>query len=232
MLEYYDNISKKFNGYGTGAVSLASLGSDLNSDFNEDYALNRDESMKIIQNFLKKVSKNGNKVMVDSGNAYTLKYADHILNVPLDSSMNINTSMSVPFMGMVLHGYTEFSGPAINLDGDYDYSVLKAIENGANLYFLVSKDNVAKLKSFPEFSKYYAIRYDNWKNDIVETYTSFNADMKLVKYAAISGHEYLGTRIVKVGYDNGVEFVLNYNTHTVTLDDGTEVPAMGYVKLS
>lgn len=228
MLEFYENIEKKFSKFGTNAISLASIGSDLNSDFNEDYALNRDECMKMIDKFLSEVEADNEKIMVDSGNAYTLKYADHILNVPLDSSMNINTSMSVPFMGMVLHGYTEFTGPAINLDGDFDYSVLKAIENGAGLYFLVSKDNTAELKAFPEFSKYYAIRYDNWKPDIIETYKNFNESMKKVKYATISEHEYIGTRIVRVAYDNGVEFILNYNTHEAVLEDGTTVDAMGF----
>ena len=184
--------------------------------------------MKIIDSFLQEVSADNANIMVDCGNAYTLKYADHVLNVPLDSSMNINTSQSIPFMGMVLHGYTEFTGPAINLDGDFDYSVLKAIENGAGLYFLVSKDNTSELKVFPEFSKYYAIKYDNWKPDIIDTYTLFNESMKTVKYATISDHEYIGTRIVRVEYDNGVEFILNYNTHEAVLEDGTTVGAMSF----
>ncbi|MBP3580996.1 MAG: hypothetical protein J6K12_07110 [Clostridia bacterium] len=228
MLEFYENIEKKYNDLGADAISLASIGSDLNSDFNNDYALNRDECMKIIDSFLQEVSADNANIMVDCGNAYTLKYADHVLNVPLDSSMNINTSQSIPFMGMVLHGYTEFTGPAINLDGDFDYSVLKAIENGAGLYFLVSKDNTSELKVFPEFSKYYAIKYDNWKPDIIDTYTLFNESMKTVKYATISDHEYIGTRIVRVEYDNGVEFILNYNTHEAVLEDGTTVGAMSF----
>lgn len=228
MLEFYEKIEKKFNSFGTDAISLGTLGSDLNSDFNEDYALNRDEVRALIESFLEEASSDDTKVMVDCGNAYSLKYADHILNVPLDSSMNINTSQSVPFMGMVLHGYTEFAGTAINLDGDYDYSILKAIENGAGLYFVVSKDNTAELKQFPEFSKYYAIRYDNWKSDMIETYNTFNESMKKVKYATISEHEYIGTRIVRVKYDNDVEFILNYNTHEAVLEDGTTVGAMSF----
>lgn len=228
MREFYEKISKKFSKFGTNAISLATVGSDLNSDFNDDYALNRDETMKMIDKMLSEVAEDNDSIMVDCGNSYTLKYADHILNVPLDSSMNINTSQSVPFMGMVLHGYTEFAGPAINLDGDYDYSVLKAIENGANLYYIVSKDNTEELKVFPEFSKYYAIRYDNWKPDIVETYSKFNEAMKKVKYATISDHEYLATRVVRVAYDNGVEFILNYNTHEAVLEDGTAVDAMSF----
>ena len=158
ILDMYEKIEEEFKGYGTGAVSVGLLGYDLNSDHNDDYPLNRDDSQKLVKNFLAAVEKSNGKVMLDGGNAYAIKYADHILNVPLDSSMNINTSMSVPFMGMILHGYTEFSGTPINLDGDYAYSVLKAIENGAGLYYMVSKDNTSELKAFPEFSKYYAVR--------------------------------------------------------------------------
>lgn len=229
MSDFYDKISKKYTSIGAGGISVGTLGSDLNSDHNEDYTLNRDDSETLVGNFLEKLKEENGKVMVDAGNAYSLPYADHILNVPLDSSLNINTSMSIPFMGMVLHGYTEFAGSAINLDGDYDYSVLKAMENGANLYFIVSKDNTSELKAFPEFSKYYAIRYDNWKQDMIDTYKSFNDAMKKVKYSLICEHEYLGTRIVRVAYDNGTEFILNYNTHDVELDDGTTVEALSFI---
>ena len=229
MERFYNKIQKKYNEIDGDTISVASLGYDLNSDHNEDLMLNREDSKEVIQDFLETLDNNTGKIMTDGGNAYALKYADHILNVPLDSSQNINTSMSVPFMGMVLHGSTEFAGTAINLDGDYEYSVLKAIENGANLYYIVSKDNTSELKTFPEFSKYYAIRYDNWKQDMIDTYNTFNAAMKKVKYSFISEHEYLGTRLVRVAYDNGTEFILNYNTHDVELDDGTTVEAMSFI---
>ena len=229
MERFYNKIEKKYSELDGDTISVASLGYDLNSDHNEDLLLNREDSKEVIQDFLETLDNNTGKIMIDGGNAYALKYADHILNVPLDSSQNINTSMSVPFMGMVLHGSTEFAGTAINLDGDYEYSVLKAIENGANLYYIVSKDNTSELKTFPEFSKYYAIRYDNWKQDMIDTYNTFNAAMKKVKYSFISEHEYLGTRLVRVAYDNGTEFILNYNTHDVELDDGTTVEAMSFI---
>ncbi|MBO4950013.1 MAG: hypothetical protein J6E38_03240 [Clostridia bacterium] len=226
--ELYEKINKKYKKIGAGGISVASIGYDLNSDHNDEYVLNRDESQELVEDFLKTLEKENGSVMVDGGNAYSLGYADHILSVPLESSMNINTSQSVPFMGMILHGYVEFAGTPINLDGDYDYSVLKAIENGASLYYVVSKDNTSELKAFPEFSKYYAISYDNWANDIESTYASFNGAMKGVKYSLIDEHEYLGTRLVRVKYDNGTEFILNYNTHDVTTEDGTTVEAMSF----
>lgn len=228
MMDFYGNIEGKLSSFGVKNLSVATLGSDLSSDYNDDYVLDREASKNVICNIFGQMKENKQDVMVDGGNAYSYKYADHILNVPLDSSMNINTSMSVPFMGMVLHGYTEFAGTPINLDGDYEYSVLKAIENGANLYYMVSKDNTSTLKAFPEFSKYYAIRYDNWKQDMIDTYTQFNDVMKGVKYSLITDHEYIGTRLVEVTYDNGTSFVLNYNTHDVDLQDGTHVEAMSF----
>lgn len=226
--DLYEKISKKYEAIGASGISVASIGYDLNSDHNDEYVLNRDESQELVEDFLNTLKKKNGSVMVDGGNAYSLKYADHILSMPLESSMNINTSQSVPFMGMVLHGYVEFAGTPINLDGDFDYSVLRAIENGANLYFVVSKDNTSELKSFPEFSKYYAISYDNWVNDIEATYAKFNDAMKKVKYSLIDEHEYIGTRLVRVKYDNGTEFILNYNTHEVTTEDGTTVEAMSF----
>ena len=248
MRGLYDNMKDKFEEIGAYGVSVASLGSDLNSNHDEDYILNRDEAQERVEDFLKYLKKRNGSVMVSGGNAYSLKYADHILNVPLESSMNINTSESVPFMGMILHGYTEFAGTPINLDGDYDYSVLKAIENGANLYYVVSKDNTSELKAFPEFSKYYAISYDNWMNledeenvNIVDTYHEFNNAMKDVKYSVITEHEKIGTRLVRVKYENGIEFILNYNAHEVkipagyvvddTNPDNDDIPAMSFIKI-
>ncbi len=229
MSKFYGKIEEDLLDLGITNISVATLGSDLNSDHNEDYTLDREASEAVITSVFDDMKNNKLGIMVNGGNAYSLGYASHILDVPLDSSMNINTSMSVPFMGMVLHGYTEFAGTAINLDGDYEYSVLKAIENGANLYYMVSKDNTSELKLFPEFNKYYAIRYDNWKQDMIDTYTNFNNAMKKVKYSLIDEHEYLSTRLVRVAYDNGIEFVLNYNAHDIKLDDGTVVEAMDFI---
>ena len=170
--------------------------------------------------------------MGSSGNAYVLPYVDHVLGVSMDSSLNINTSESIPFVGMVLHGNVEFAGTAINLDGDFEYSMLKAIENGGNLYFILSKDNTSELKQFEEFSKYYAISYDIWKEQLVDTYTKFNDAMKNVKYSYIVDHETVDTRVVKVVYENGIGFMINYNTHPYETENGEVIEAMNFIQFT
>lgn len=232
MTKFYADIRDDYDKLESAGISVASLGSELSSDHNSDYALNREDVKLMIESLLGKISEDNGKVMVSGGNAYVLPYADHILGVPLDSSLNINTSESIPFVGMVLHGNVEFTGSAINLDGDYDYSVLKAIENGANLYYILSKENTSELKQFEQFSKYYAIGYDIWKDDLISTYEGFNDVMKKVKYSYLTEHETLADRVVKVVYENGVSFVLNYNTNEIKLDGGITVEPMSYIELS
>lgn len=231
MTEFYDKIKDDFAKFGVQGMSVGTLGSELSSDHNEDYALNREDVKTTVSNLVSDIKTDVGSVMLNGGNAYTLPYVDHVLDVSLDSSLNINTSESIPFVGMVLHGNVEFAGTAINLDGDYEYSVLKAIENGANLYFILSKDNTSELKQFEDFSKYYAISYDIWKQDLLETYNVFNEAMKQVKYSYITDHETLGDRVVKVMYENGVGFILNYNTHDIEID-GVKVESMNFTQIS
>ena len=231
MNKFYDKVRKDIMKLNTKGISVSTLGSELSSDHNEDYTLNREDVKTMVTNTLAEMKEDNGSLMVEGGNAYTLPYVDHVLDVSLDSSLNINTSESIPFVGMVLHGNVEFAGSAINLDGDYDYSVLKAIENGANLYFILSKQNTSELKQFTRFSRYYAIGFDIWKDDLISTYNEFNDAMKQVKYSYITHHETLETRVVKVVYENGVGFILNYNTHPVEYD-GQTVEAMSFIQIT
>lgn len=231
IARYIKNSSADYGKFGLSGISVGSLGDELNSDHNKDYPLTRVDAEEIISEQLAGLKESDGSVMIDSGNAYVLGSADHILGLPLDSSKNVYASAAVPFYGMVLHGYVEYAGTAINLDGDFEYSVLKAIESGASPYFILSyrHENTSELKSFTDFSKYYSIRYNIWKDDLFDTYKKLNDALKTVKYDTITEHEILDTRVVKVTYSGGTSFILNYNTKPVTVD-GETVPAMDFLK--
>lgn len=238
MSEYYDKIAEKYKSLGATGLSVGTLGSDLSADHNDEYEFTREDSKEAISELLANMKKDNGSVMIDGGNAYALKYADHVLNVPLNSSENVFASESVPFTGMVLHGYMNFAGTAINLEGDYEKSVLKAIESGASPYFILSyqHENTSELKSFTDFSKYYSIRYNIWLDDLVETYNKLNDALAGVKYETIVNHEYLDTRIVRVTYSNGTKFILNYNINDYVYVDENgseyEIQSMDFVKIA
>ena len=196
------------------------------------------------------------KLLVEKGNAYSIGYATYITKAPLDSSRVANESEAVPFLGMVLHGSVVFTGEALNMEGDDEYALLKALENGANLYFTIAYDNVEYLKTIWDYSKFYSIRYDLWKDFIVEKYTEYNNLMKSKQSSFITEHEILNTsygveegyelyrlengnkkalensRVVRVEYENGEGYFLNYNADydvTVVYNGRTFViPALGY----
>ncbi len=151
-------------------VSAGTLGSELNSDFDEKDPYNREDAKKFTIETLERLKKQYGAVMVDCGNAYTIPYASVVLNAPLDSSRYLGASEAIPFFGMTFHGYVEFAGKPTNMAGDMEYELLKIIENGATIYMMLSYDNVEILKEDTELSKYYAIRYEIWKDKLLTTY--------------------------------------------------------------
>lgn len=220
ILGFWRGIENDFAKLGTKAVSFATIGSELNSDHNKEDSLNRENVKERIAEFLTEVKEGEYEIMVDQGNCFTVAYADNILNVPLDSSNRYVASESVPFYGMVLHGSKLFAGDAINLAGDYTYSVLKTIENGALPYFILSYQNANSLKTSTTYSKYYSIRYDIWKPDLVETYQTLDMVLSPVKTAKIDNHEFITERQVVVTYENGVSYNIDYSTNVLIVNDG------------
>ena len=194
--KFYSGITEDLTELGKSGISFASLGSDLNSDFDKKDSYNREDSKELVTQLLEKASADYESVMVDNGNAYTWKYADTILNVALNSSNYTKASRSVPFIGMVLHGCVNFAGTPTNMASDMDFEILKMIENGSMPYFTLSYDNTPLLKEDDKLSRYYSVAYDIWYDDLVETYGTLNGIMADLQTEEIVNHEFIeGSRI-------------------------------------
>ena len=227
----YQKITEKYGnlfGDTEKTISVSTLGYALNSSQDEEVPMNREEAKEITVSALEEIRASYDKVLLESGNYYTWKYADTILNIPQDSSNRNTTSAEIPFLGIVLHGYMQYTGEAINLAGDYEYTLLKTIENGGNAYFVIAydKDKISQLK-INGYSQYYAVEYGIWKDRIIEEYQTLNRVLAPLQDHTIVSHEILDNRVVKVGYDNGTLIYLNYNNFGVTVDD-LNIPAMGF----
>ncbi len=205
----YRNFFEKFNasmtkvldGRTTG-ISVATLGSDLNSDFDEDEPYNREDSKAFTAEMLGQIKNAYGNVMIDGGNAFAIPYASVVLNVPLDSSRFLTASQSVPFIGLVFHGYVELAGTPTNMAGDVKYEMLKIIENGAVPYMMFSYENVELLKEDPVLSQYYAIDYQIWKRTLLGIdyegnyvgnglYDRINTALKDVQTSRIEDHQFI-----------------------------------------
>jgi len=171
----YSKFLKKYSGYDINTISASTLGSDLNSNFDKKNPLNREDAKNTVSALLDRmVNKNGYELMIDTGNIYAVEYATHILNATIDSSHFRYSSYTVPFTGLILHSYVNYTGSPLNYSGSPAYDLLRAIESGASLYYIVCYQNSAHLKDDPDLNKYYGVDYHNWYDDIVTTYYELN----------------------------------------------------------
>lgn len=191
---FYEKFMPKYTESNPIGISVSTLGSYLNSDFDEDEPYHRADSQAFTVAALQYIQEamNGGEVLTSGGNAYTWKYVDHLKDIAIDSSRYVIASASVPFLGMVLHGYVEFAGTAINMEGNLSYAFLKSLESGASLNFLLSYQNTETLKENEATSQYYSIRYDIWFDDLISMYTELNSLLKDVQTSAIVSHKFIG----------------------------------------
>ena len=188
---FSDKFIESYSEYGLNSVSVSTLGTTLNSDFDEDDPYNREDSKKFTTELIEKLDETYGDIMVDGGNAYSLAWADHIVGVPTDSSNYLSVSRSVPFSGFVLHGFVNFCGNALNMEGDVDHALLKAVENGASLYFKLAYENINELKESKTYNKYFSVGYEVWRDEIVAKYNKVNELMKDLSSSLLDSHGYV-----------------------------------------
>ena len=252
---FYEKFDANYSKYNATGVSVSTLGTDLNSDFDEDQPYNREDSKEATVELLASLDEKYS-VMINGGNAYSVPYADHIIDIATDSSNLLRASETVPFVTMVLHGYVSYSGGAINMEGDIQKPLLKAVETGSSLYFTLCYQNTTALKESDIYNKYYSVSYENWKDEIIKDYEILNEALADVQTSKVVDHQFLSGNyragedeevdsstgyvvesgsIVMVEYDNGTKFIINYNSFDITATDVDgetyEIDALSFIKI-
>jgi len=194
--KFYSQFAPEYLAYENPSISVATLGTDLSSDFDQDDPYHREDNKAYTAEFLAAIDKDYKNVMLEGGNAYTLKYADIITSMSLESSQYVRASESIPFMGYVLHGSKVYTGTPTNMEGDINEVLLRSIENGAAMYFTLSHQNTSRLKENDTTNKYYSVNYEIWKEDLIEYYNILNDALHDVQDQFIVDHRFLkGERV-------------------------------------
>lgn len=188
---FYEKLLPQYEEYEPIGISVNSLGSYLNSDFDETEPYNREENKQFTIEALQAMKNTGMQVMTEAANAYTWQYVDHITDIALDSSRFKDAYATVPFLGMVLHGYVHLAGTPVNMEGNMEYAMLKSIESGAALQFIIAYDNTEFLKNDERLSENFSVQYQIWHDDIVSMYTELNAVLKNVQTSTIVDHQFI-----------------------------------------
>lgn len=229
LLGYYDAFSKAYGKLGLENISLGSVGAVLNSNYRKSDYTNRQDAEEVGRELLDRAADQYQKVMVDSGNAYTFATADYILNLPDDSSNYIIKDESVPFIQMALHGFITYAGMPINLADDYEQAVLRCIEYGSVPYFLLCDGYVLK-NSYIADSKLYAAVYDSWKDKLAGAYKKIDGVLSGLQGAHMVKHEKLAEDLYKSVYDTGTVIYVNY-ANKEQMAEGITIPAKDCVSV-
>lgn len=209
--EIYDKFIKDYSKYNVGNIACLTIGTDLNSDFNDDNPITREDSKDYTLDLLARIKESNKNILVSGGNQYSLQYATDIIDLALDNSGFVISTYSIPFVGMVLHGYYNYASSAINMAGDVQYQLLKSIENGSALYFILSYQNTDKFKSDNKLAKYYSVDFNIWLDDLVKNYKVLNDAIGSLQNAIITDHGFVQALRAESGEANALFALGNYS---------------------
>lgn len=227
----YDEIGeafvKEYKKTNQNELYLSSIGSILSSNFNINSELTREEAKNLTANLLRKLKDNGYNMKFDSGNQYVLPFADSLTNIETSSSHRRIESYSIPFVGMVLKGYIPYTAVALNKSGNYDKSVLEAVESGAGLNYLVMYEKQLTLVD-TEYKDWFSINYKLLADKIIKTYKKLNNDLGYLQNTKIIKHERLSEDVACVTYEDGSKIYVNYGEKDFNIGTN-KVPSMEYL---
>ncbi|MDQ6420014.1 DUF5696 domain-containing protein [Paenibacillus sp. LHD-117] len=224
-----DKFLASYAKLGAQGLSLRDLGSEVNSDFDPKHSINRQNALRESEQAAKKLKEQVNQLMVSGGNAYSLPFADIIVNAPTASSGINLTDEEIPFYQIALHGYYDLAGTPFNMGERQDprYELLKTLETGSTIYYQWTYKPSTVVKDTP-YNDMYALYYENWLDEAAQLYGEAGGFLKSIRNMAITDHRTLQENVVQTTFENGASIIINYNKTAVQVN-GIRIEARSYL---
>lgn len=224
----YQNLSKsitkynnKFSKFGIDSLTIERIGSNLSSYRYKNRNYYREDSKAQITGELEKLAEYYGLGLYKA-NSYTFNYLSKYYDMYIESNSYTFITDSVPFVSLLLSGYSELYSSVINYTDDYELNALRLIEYNIYPSFIISKEESSLLR-YTNFESKYACEYDRWKNIIIDYYKLVSNTLDSVRGAKMVSHKVLSSGVVLVSYSNNKAIIINYtdsnyvyNTLTVT----------------
>lgn len=152
---------------------------------------------------------------------YALPYINLANMIPVQSTLYGVFDYSIPFYQMVISGLVDYTMDYVNgtSDKSAEWFLIKALETGSNLQFLISYED-PKVLLETDYTMYYKAFYNNWKNEIIEMNNEINQIG--IHQGRLVNHEVLQSNLVRVIYEipGKADLVLELNTGNITINYG------------
>ncbi len=221
------NVQSKLKKFGLPGMSVYDFGYTVYSD-NIKNGYNRQDSLIQATEALDLIKNTGMQLTGLYGNINNADKFDILSDVPLYSSKHVAAQESVPFLQMVLRGYTNYYGTPVNKNTDSLTHVLKSVEYGASgiKYLLTNADNTTVWELdqnlfrntlytdyIDEIGKY---------NSLISEYNKKTAGQKIIE------HKKVDVNVYSTLYENGVKTYVNYNGFAVFVN-GVYIDRLSFV---
>ncbi len=223
-----EKFNKDFDSYKQKNISLGSLGNTLYSNFsNGDKFKNRQQTEQYAQKALELADSKYENVAVDTGNAYTYKYADKIIALPMYASGYEVTSTDVPFAQIALHGLIEYTETAHNLADDPTVQFLRMLETGSMPYYLLTwSESTVFLDT--DFNYIYSSNFYTWNQTAVRDYKTLASVLNGYCDKPITDHQIINDNVRATTYGDELTVVVNYGEDNYDYQ-GATVLAGGFI---
>ena len=225
--KYFANVDTLTNGMNSAinkyknAIALDGL-YYLYGDYNNEYE--RYQVMETIDGLI------DDTTPMFRPNAYMLDETSHYFNMPLYHDRSRFLTDSVPFLQVLLRGYIDYYSTYLNFSTNQEIDLLKCIEYGSNLAYLISAEE-SYLIANTLSNHLYATHYESNKKQIFAQINDANIALNSVKAQTIESRYVIENGFVEVAYSNGVKIYVNYTGDSQTYN-GITVPSMGYKVVS
>lgn len=203
----YASLSQDVFGELTSGLAIDNLGTILYSDFKRGNFLNREDTILKYQALM---AENPGNTAFYIPNDYLFGSMQAYYDMPLTDSGYIYTTETVPFLQIVLAGYVPYYGTAMNFSSDVQDDLLRHADYGVYPSYFLSHEVTAKILN-TRSSWIYTSSYQQWAQEIKETYQWLNSLLSPVKGQTIVSRQVLAKGVMATTYSNGKQIIVNYN---------------------
>lgn len=219
------SIAKSLDKNGIHGIAVPGLGFASYTDFSNANPTRLQQTSDNFSKAMDIISKS-RKTMLEAPIDTMLSKAEVLQHIPTQSSHYNLEDTDVPFLPMLLSGYIIYAGDDINLCGDMEQGLLRAIESNSALSSALIWTDYTKQASIVA-NKLYASVFSEQKEQLLDLYNKQKAALDGVYGLVISDVTVLDAKARAITYENGYIIIVNYNDKEIEWQ-GVKIPRMGY----
>lgn len=206
------------------SIGINALGTSVYGDYRKE-STSRNEAGNYVEDALKVTTGKMDSILLNGAYGYAFPYADVITNTPIYSSHYDVEDEEIPFYQIVMSGYASLYSEPVNMVGNVEDMILRAVEYGVSPSFLLTEADETELKN-TKFLQYYATSFDNWK-EMIKSVSEQLEDVENLFGKRIVDHEILSNGVRITTYETGEKIYVNRTDCKIDIN-GHTIQANGY----